>query len=101
VFPDKADLVIADANVIKVRVNRLLIVFILMPRDLQEITTYRARFPKPIDYYDSLSFFGANVVASEGEAWKKYRKISSPSFSEVCLNFRQQSVRLSLHLIYH
>ncbi|XP_006455974.1 hypothetical protein AGABI2DRAFT_121882 [Agaricus bisporus var. bisporus H97] len=64
VFPDKVDIFVADANVIK------------------EITTYRARFPKPVDYYDSLSFFGYNVVASEGEAWKKYRKICAPSFSE-------------------
>ncbi|EKM77564.1 hypothetical protein AGABI1DRAFT_101616 [Agaricus bisporus var. burnettii JB137-S8] len=64
VFPDKADLFVADANVTK------------------EITTYRARFPKPVELYDSLSFFGYNVVASEGEAWKKYRKICAPSFSE-------------------
>jgi hypothetical protein len=28
--------------------------------------------------------FGANIVASEGEEWKKYRKIAAPAFSEVC-----------------
>jgi cytochrome P450 len=28
--------------------------------------------------------FGANIVASEGEEWKKYRKIVAPAFSEVC-----------------
>lgn len=27
-------------------------------------------------------FFGKNIVASEGEDWKKYRKIIGPLFSE-------------------
>jgi cytochrome P450 len=94
VFPDKADLLVADANIIKVRVHHSLMVTILMPSHFQEITTYRARFPKPVEYYDTLSFFGYNVVASEGETWKKYRKICSPSFSEVCLNSLRRPVRL-------
>ncbi|EKM77565.1 hypothetical protein AGABI1DRAFT_93293 [Agaricus bisporus var. burnettii JB137-S8] len=55
VFPDKAGIFVADVNVSK------------------EIITYRARF---------LSLFGYSVVASEGEAWKKNRKICAPSFSE-------------------
>ena len=28
--------------------------------------------------------FGPNIVAAEGEEWKKYRKITAPAFSEVC-----------------
>ena len=32
--------------------------------------------------YESLQLYGHNLVASEGEAWKKYRKICAPSFSE-------------------
>ncbi|EKM77571.1 hypothetical protein AGABI1DRAFT_43298, partial [Agaricus bisporus var. burnettii JB137-S8] len=39
-------------------------------------------FSKPMEHYDSLSFFGYNVIASEGEVWKKYRKICAPKFSE-------------------
>ena len=27
--------------------------------------------------------YGPNIVTSEGEEWKKYRKISSPAFSDV------------------
>jgi cytochrome P450 len=50
----------------------------------QEITTYRHRFPKPISRYRVLTVFGPNIVASEGEEWKKYRKITAPAFSEVC-----------------
>ena len=30
-------------------------------------------------------------MASEGEEWKKYRKISAPAFSEVCLEHRPSS----------
>ncbi|PPQ79631.1 hypothetical protein CVT25_003216 [Psilocybe cyanescens] len=40
-----------------------------------EVTNSRARFPKPVHHYGVLSFYGDNIVASEGEQWKKYRKI--------------------------
>jgi cytochrome P450 len=40
-------------------------------------------FPKPIGLYIALSVFGKNIVASEGEDWKKIRKIVAPTFSEV------------------
>jgi hypothetical protein len=33
--------------------------------------------------YRVLATFGPNIVASEGEQWKKYRKITAPAFSEV------------------
>jgi cytochrome P450 len=49
----------------------------------QEITTYHARFPKPLYRYKVLCHFGPNVVASNGAEWKKYRKITAPAFSEV------------------
>jgi len=49
---------------------------------IKEVTTSRARFPKPIEQYVALSFFGHNIVVSEGEEWKKYRKISAPAFSD-------------------
>jgi cytochrome P450 len=52
-------------------------------RALQEITTHRARFPKPLEQYRLLTFFGGNIVSSEGEDWKRYRKIAAPAFSEV------------------
>jgi cytochrome P450 len=49
---------------------------------IKEITSSRARFPKPVHYYELLTFFGRNIIASEGEEWKKYRKISAPAFSD-------------------
>jgi len=51
------------------------------------VTASRAKFPKDVDHYAVLATFGANVVVSEGEEWKKYRKIVAPAFSEVCLAF--------------
>ncbi|KIK42697.1 hypothetical protein CY34DRAFT_83093 [Suillus luteus UH-Slu-Lm8-n1] len=40
------------------------------------------RFPKPLGQYTILTFFGENIVASEGNEWKRYRKIVAPAFSE-------------------
>jgi len=49
---------------------------------IKEVTSSRSRFPKPVHHYTVLAFFGRNIVASEGEEWKKYRKISAPAFSD-------------------
>ncbi|KAJ7340865.1 cytochrome P450 [Mycena albidolilacea] len=49
---------------------------------IKDVTLSRARFPKPVHRYESLVFFGRNIVASEGDEWKKYRKVSAPAFSE-------------------
>ena len=49
---------------------------------ISQITTRRNDFPKPLEQYDSLSLYGKNVVASEGQLWRHHRKITSPPFSE-------------------
>jgi len=83
-FPrPKCDLYVADAEASKVR--------LLLPRvELdtsnpvsQAIITSRAKFPKDVDHLAVLAVFGSNVVVSEGEEWKKFRKIVAPAFSEV------------------
>ena len=51
------------------------------------IFSSRPRFPKPVQSYTILNFFGNNIVTTEFEEWKRYRKISAPAFSEV-LNFQ-------------
>lgn len=43
------------------------------------------RFPKPVKIYEAINLYGHNIVSAEGDLWKKYRKISGPSFSEVSL----------------
>lgn len=55
-------------------------------------------WPKPIHQYKVLTFFGRNIVASEGDEWKRYRKISAPAFSDVCFRFHSGG---NLTLIYY
>ncbi|KAF9267532.1 cytochrome P450 [Marasmius fiardii PR-910] len=52
------------------------------PKALKEIGGKRTKFPKPLDQYKPLEVFGKNILVSEGDLWKKYRKITSPAFSE-------------------
>ncbi|KAH9041172.1 cytochrome P450 [Lactarius hengduanensis] len=49
---------------------------------IKEVATYRAKFLKPVYLYSMLLAFGGNVIASEGEDWKRYRTITAPVFSE-------------------
>ncbi|KAK0466887.1 cytochrome P450 [Desarmillaria tabescens] len=63
-FPARIEFLIADATIVK------------------DITAARVSFPKPVFMYRGLSIFGPNIVASEGDTWKKYRKISAPAFSD-------------------
>lgn len=63
-FPARIEFLVADATLIK------------------DITSSRALFPKPVSMFQRLSIFGPNIVASEGDTWKKYRKISAPAFSD-------------------
>ncbi|RDB24803.1 hypothetical protein Hypma_007792 [Hypsizygus marmoreus] len=49
---------------------------------IKEVSSSRSRFPKPVHQYTVLTFFGRNIVASEGDEWKKYRKISAPAFND-------------------
>ena len=36
-----------------------------------------------MDVYKILQFFGNNIVTTEFDEWKRYRKITAPAFSEV------------------
>ncbi|EGN92845.1 hypothetical protein SERLA73DRAFT_163809 [Serpula lacrymans var. lacrymans S7.3] len=49
---------------------------------IKEIVWSRSRFPKPLHQYSFITFFGGNIVVSEGDEWKRYRKIVAPAFSD-------------------
>ncbi|KAF9054629.1 cytochrome P450 [Panaeolus papilionaceus] len=49
---------------------------------IKEVNYSRTRFPKPMQLYRAVMFYGNNIVASEGEEWKKIRKIAAPAFSD-------------------
>ncbi|KAI1353368.1 cytochrome P450 [Xylaria sp. FL0043] len=52
------------------------------PEVIHQITTRREDFPKPLEYYGTLSMFGRNVVTTEGALWRMHRKVTAPSFNE-------------------
>ena len=54
---------------------------------VQEVVGARARFPKPLEVYDLLASFGSNILVTEGDEWKRQRKIAAPAFSEVRVPF--------------
>ena len=51
----------------------------------QELTSSRTRFPKPTRVYRALSVYGPNVLVTEGDVWKRFRKLTAPAFSEVII----------------
>jgi hypothetical protein len=82
-FPVRNNILISDAAAIKV-VDDLLSIESDIYTWLQEITLDRFRYPKPLESYEGLNVFGTNIVFSEGDLWKTYRKLSSPAFADVC-----------------
>ncbi|KAF8494809.1 cytochrome P450 [Gautieria morchelliformis] len=52
------------------------------PVAVKEVTLHRARFPKPVQQYTVLAFFGKNIVVTENEEWKRHRKVTAPAFTE-------------------
>ncbi|PIL23515.1 cytochrome P450 [Ganoderma sinense ZZ0214-1] len=53
------------------------------PAVIKDVIGARARFPKPMGPYKILLAFGPNLVASEGDEWKRQRKLVAPAFSEL------------------
>lgn len=49
---------------------------------INEITSRRTDFPKPIQDYKLLEIYGRSLVSSEGQVWKQHRKIAGALFTE-------------------
>jgi len=47
-----------------------------------QITTRRNDFVKPIEMYKIMDIFGRSMLTSEGQEWRRHRKVVGPSFSE-------------------
>lgn len=64
-------------------INFLADILLAAPDVIKEVTTSRRQFfPKPTFFYHVLEIFGRNVVTTEGETWKRHRKIASIGFNE-------------------
>jgi len=49
---------------------------------INQIVSRREAFPRPVESYTLLNVFGRNLVSTEGEVWKRHRKIISPNVNE-------------------
>jgi hypothetical protein len=49
---------------------------------VSQVLSRATDFPKPTKIYKNVEIYGANVVSSEGVAWRHHRKLTSPAFSE-------------------
>ncbi|KAG9120132.1 hypothetical protein FRC07_004509 [Ceratobasidium sp. 392] len=49
---------------------------------VKQITSSKSPFIKQIKDYGTLDVFGPNIVASEGDQWKRQRRICAPAFSD-------------------
>lgn len=49
---------------------------------ISQITTRGRDFPKPLQVYQSLNIYGTNVLSTEGQVWRRHRKITSAPFNE-------------------
>jgi len=52
------------------------------PGTVKEVTTHRAAFPKPVQFYKMLNIFGSNILATEGDEWRMHRNVVAKSFTE-------------------
>lgn len=52
------------------------------PAAIMQIATRRNDFLKPIELYGIVDIFGVSMLSSEGDNWKRHRKIVAPAFSE-------------------
>lgn len=49
---------------------------------VNQITSRRTDFTKPVEGYDLVDIFGQSILTREGQEWRRHRKIVGPSFSE-------------------
>ncbi|KAI0763128.1 cytochrome P450 [Irpex lacteus] len=52
------------------------------PEVMKQVAAARTKYPKPIELYGVLAIYDSNIVVSEGDEWKRFRKIANPGFSE-------------------
>jgi len=52
---------------------------------IKQIVNDRVLFVKPLEnyIYKVMSSYGRNVITTEGDEWKRHRRISQPAFSEI------------------
>ncbi|KAI9351295.1 cytochrome P450, partial [Obelidium mucronatum] len=73
----------ADSGIVAICDSNGTNVFVADPELCREIMTSRYKeFLKPVHVYTLIDIYGKNIVTTEGEEWRKHRKIAAPTFSE-------------------
>jgi cytochrome P450 len=49
--------------------------FCSTPSAVRQLNMDRKTFRKPVEVYEILKYFGSNVVVTEGEEWRRHRKV--------------------------
>lgn len=52
------------------------------PEGIMQIATRRNDFPKPLEFYKIVDIFGTSIISSEGDEWKRHRKMVATAFAE-------------------
>ena len=52
------------------------------PEGILQLTNQRIKFPKPTQLYRIVDIFGRSMISSEGEEWRRHRKVIGPAFVE-------------------
>lgn len=47
-----------------------------------QLTTRKRDFVKPVELYAIVDIYGPSILTTEGEEWKRHRKVVAPAFSE-------------------
>jgi cytochrome P450 len=49
---------------------------------ISQMSTRRKDFVKPVEIYGIVDMFGKSLLTTEGDTWKRHRKVVGPAFSE-------------------
>lgn len=52
------------------------------PEQITQLVTRRQGFLKPLELYGIVDIFGSSILSTEGETWKRHRKVVGPAFAE-------------------
>lgn len=52
------------------------------PEEIVQLLTRRQGFEKPLELYGIVDIFGSSIISTEGDTWKRHRKIVAPAFAE-------------------
>ncbi|KAF2651590.1 cytochrome P450 [Lophiostoma macrostomum CBS 122681] len=56
--------------------------YVCDPQALEVIFQRRGDFPRPLEIFEMVNIFGANLSTTDGQDWQKHRKVTAGAFNE-------------------